>query len=121
MDEQKLRIGLDLRERTKQFALRSLKLFKSLPHSPESQVVGRQLLRSATSIAANYRAAQRARSRAEFISKLGIVIEEADETQFWLEMLRDGELVAEGGVDDLIDEASQLVAIFVASRRTSRS
>jgi len=76
-----------LRDRTKEFALRIVRLFRSLPRSPEAQVMGRQLLRSGTSVGANYRAACRSRSKAEFVAKLGTVVEEADESAFWLELL----------------------------------
>ena len=79
----------DLKVRTKHFAIRIIHLYKSLPHSEEARVVGRQFLRSGTSVGANYRAACRARSRAEFIAKLGIVLEEADETHLWLEVCDD--------------------------------
>jgi four helix bundle protein len=77
----------NLRDRTKAFAIRIVRLFRALPHSREAQVIGNQLLRSGTSVGANYRAACRARSRQEFISRLGVVVEEADETIFWLELL----------------------------------
>jgi four helix bundle protein len=83
----------DLRLRTKQFALRILRLYRALPAKEEARILGRQVLRSGTSVGANYRAACRARSRAEFIAKLGIVLEEVDETVFWLELL------LEGGID----------------------
>ena len=79
----------------------------------------RQLLRSATSVAANYRAACRARSRKEFVSKISIVLEEADETEFWIELLIDARLADAERTQDLLDEAGQLVAIFVATRRTA--
>ena len=110
----------ELKVRTTQFALRILTLFRSLPACAESQIAGRQLLRSGTSVAANYRAACRARSRAEFLCKLGIVEEEADETVFWLEFLADAKLVRRERLADLISEAKQLTAIFVASRRTAK-
>jgi four helix bundle protein len=84
----------DLRVRTKAFAVRVVRLYKSLPFSADAQVLGKQLLRSATSVAANYRAACRARSRAEWIAKIGVVVEEADESTFWLEMLSDCGVVA---------------------------
>ena len=83
----------ELRRRTKKFALRIIRLFKSLPRSSEAQILGKQLLRSGTSVGANYRAAGRARSRAEFSAKIGIVVEEADETVFWLECLVEAEIV----------------------------
>jgi four helix bundle protein len=110
----------DLPVRTKRFALRILKLFRSLPKTEEARIFGRQLLRSGTSIGANYRAACRARSRAEFIAKLGIVLEEADETVFWLELMRDGEIFPQQKLNDLVTEANELVSIFVTSIRTAK-
>src|SRR5512138_2754117 len=80
----------EFKNRTKLFALRVLKLYQALPKSAESQIIGKQLFRSASSVASNYRAVCRARSDAEFISKLSIVVEEADESIFWIEMLIDG-------------------------------
>ena len=106
--------------RTKRFALRILKLFRSLPKTEEARIFGRQLLRSGTSIGANYRAACRARSRAEFIAKLGIVLEEADETVFWLELMHDGEIFPQQKLNDLVTEANELVSIFVTSIRTAK-
>ncbi|HEX5482437.1 MAG TPA: four helix bundle protein, partial [Terriglobia bacterium] len=95
----------ELRQRTKQFALRIIKLFRSLPRSEEAPILGRQILRSGTSVAANYRAACRARSRADFISKVGIVVEEADETAFWLELLSDAGIVRKDRLESLLAEA----------------
>lgn len=110
----------ELRNRTKGFALRIIRLFQHLPRTTEAQVLGKQLLRSGTSIGANYRAAGRARSKAEFVSKMGIVVEEADETVFWIECLIESEIVKQGLLDDLLSEANELVAIFAASQRTAR-
>lgn len=110
-----------LRERTKSFALRIVKLFRSLPRSTEAQVIGKQLLRSGTSVAANYRAACRARSKPEFISKIGIVIEEeVDESVLWIEMLSDAEILTRKRLEHLLDEARQLTAIFTASREIAK-
>jgi four helix bundle protein len=109
-----------LRNRTKQFALRIVKLFQHLPRSAEAQVLGKQLLRSGTSVGANYRAAGRARSRAEFVSKIGIVVEEIDETTFWLECLVDSDIVKRALLADLMQEANELLAIFAASQRTAK-
>ena len=109
----------DLRGRTKRFALRIIKLFRALPRSEEARILGKQVLRSGTSVAANYRALCRARSKAEFVAKMGIVIEEADETIFWLELLVEAGIVPEAKMDDLIAEANELTAIFVASRKTA--
>jgi four helix bundle protein len=110
----------ELRGRTKSFALRIIRLYQRLPHSPEAQVLGKQLLRSGTSIGANYRSAGRSRSPAEFTSKIAIVLEEADETVFWLECLIESGIVKLELLRDLLPEANELVAIFAASYRTSR-
>jgi four helix bundle protein len=110
-----------LKERSKQLALRIVRLFRSLPRTEEARVIGKQLLRSGTSVAANYRAVCRARSKAEFVAKMGVVVEEADETVFWLELLRDGGILAAPQPDGLLAEANELLAIFAASQRTARS
>jgi len=109
----------ELQERTKRFALRVLKLIQRLPNTVGGRVLANQLARSATSITANYRAACRARSRAEFPSKLGTVAEEADESLHWLELIRDGSFVPEKRIASLLAEADELTAIFTAGRRTS--
>jgi four helix bundle protein len=110
----------ELRDRTKRFALRIIRLFQHLPRTTEAQVLGRQLLRSGTSVAANYRSAGRARSKAEFVSKIGIVVEEADETVFWIECLMESGIIGPDLLADLLTEASELVKIFAASQRTAR-
>ncbi len=110
-----------LKTRTKQFALRIVKLSAALPRSRECDVVGRQILRSGTPVGANYRSACRARSTADFISKLGIVLEAADETLYWLEILIESNLVPGKRLSDLLNEADELVAIFVASLVTSKN
>lgn len=110
-----------LRDRTKTFAVRIVKMFRSLPRAVDAQVLGKQVLRCGTSIAANYRAACRARSRAEWIAKIGVVVEEADETVFWLEMLVDCEVVKGERMKDLMAEAHELSAIFTASQHTARA
>lgn len=112
--------GDDLRIRTKQFALRVIRLFRALPRNEEARVLGKQLLRSGTSVGANYRAACRARSKAEFIAKLGIVLEEADETVFWLELLFEAGVIRQEKLGSLIKEADELTSIFVASLRTAK-
>jgi len=94
---------------------------QALPRNREANVILNQALRSATGIAANYRAAGRSRSKAEFIAKIGVVVEEADETVFWLEMLADSGIVSPAKLDNLLAEATELVAIFTASRKTARS
>ena len=111
----------ELKERTKQFALRIVRLFRSLPRAEEARVIGKQLLRPGTSVAANYRAVCRARSKAEFVAKIGLVVEETDEAVFWLELLRDGDIVSAAQLDGLLSEANELLAIFAASQRTARS
>lgn len=110
----------ELKQRTKSFALRIIRLVRVLPYCPERRVVGDQLLRAGTSVAANYRAVCRSRSRAEFLAKISIVLEEADECTFWLELISEAGLIAEKRIADLRSEANQLVAIFNASRSTVR-
>jgi len=110
----------ELRARTKRFAIRIVRLFKSLPKSDEARIIGKQLLRAGTAVAANYRAVCRARSKAGFISKMGIVVEEADETVFWLELLVETSIVLETRLKDLLTEANELLAIFAASLWTAR-
>lgn len=110
-----------MKSRTKKFSLRAIRLVESLPNSKTSSVIGHQLLRSATSVGANYRAVCRARSRADFLSKMGICIEEADESLFWMELLVETNLVSEASVCDLMNETNELIAIFTASAITVRN
>ena len=107
--------------RTKAFALRILKLVDHLPNTISGRAVGNQLIQSATSVGANYRAACRGRSRAEFAAKIGTVAEEADESLYWLGLVSDGRLLSEAKVAALLKEADELTAIFTAARRTSTS
>ncbi|MCR4315607.1 MAG: four helix bundle protein [Planctomycetes bacterium] len=109
----------DLKDRTKKFALRVMRLVSSLPKNSVATTIGNQLIRSGTSVAANYRAACRGRSRAEFNAKLGICLEEADETALWIELLIEGEIVTEKKLSKLLVETNELVSIFVASLKTS--
>jgi four helix bundle protein len=109
-----------LKERIRQFAIRIVAVVRSLPTSREGNVIGNQLLRSSTAVAANYRAVCRARSRAEFISKLSSVVEEADETVFWLELLNDTKIVPKDKLAFLLKEANELLAICAASLRTAK-
>jgi four helix bundle protein len=109
----------ELKARTKQFALRVIKLVAALPKNIEGRAIANQLVRSGTSVAANYRAACRGRSRTEFIARMGIVLEEADETQLWLELIIDAKLLPPKRVQPLLDEAGELVAIFVTSRKSA--
>ncbi len=110
----------ELKRRTKTFAIRIVNLFRSLPYSPDAQTLGKQLLRSGTSVGANYRAVCRARSQAEFIARMGVVMEEADEAVFWLELLAETGVVSPARTEDLLKEANELVKIFGASLRTSK-
>lgn len=110
----------ELKARTKAFALRIVKLVDAMPRGMAGQVIGRQLLRSATSVGANYRAACRAQSRAEFAAKLSIVVEETDESLYWLELLVESGLFKAAQLAELRKEANELVSIFVASRKTSK-
>jgi four helix bundle protein len=109
----------ELLTRTKSFSLRILKLIDHLPRTMSGRAIGNQLVRCGTSVGANYRAACRSRSRAEFAAKLGIVAEEADETVYWLELLGDANLPSEGKLSGLLHEANELTAIFTAARRSS--
>ncbi len=110
----------DLKIRTKRYALRVLTLCSTLPHKNVTDVLGRQLLRSGTSVGANYRAACRARSRAEFASRMGIVEEEADESAYWIELLIETGQVDKRRTTPLVAEARELTAIAAASRKTAR-
>lgn len=104
-----------LKIRTKQFALRVIRLVEALPQTKTANVIGGQLLRSGTSVGANYRAASRARSPAEFIAKMGIVEEEADESIYWMELLIECELIKQNLLEGLLSEANQILAMVVAS------
>jgi four helix bundle protein len=114
MDEQALKV------RTRDFAIRIVRLFQALPKSTEAQIIGRQLLRSGTSVGANYRAACRARSKAEFISKIGIVVEEADESVFWIDLLEATTILSAQKLCGIAKEAEELLAIFAASQLTAK-
>jgi four helix bundle protein len=109
-----------LQDRTKAFAIRIIKAFARLPKDEAARTIGRQFLRSGTSLAANYRAACRACSTADFISKIGVVAEEADETLFWFELLRDAELVKINLAEALMKECQELLKIFSASLATAK-
>ena len=113
-----------LKSRTKLFAVRIVKMFRALPKAPEARILGRQVVRSGTSVAANYRAACGARSKAELTSKIHIVLEEIDETVLWLEMLVDCvdcEIVERPRMTELLAEAQELMAIFGATWRTAKA
>lgn len=110
----------DLPDRTKQFALRIIALYRALPKQTEAQVIGRQVLRSGTSIGAHYREASRARSDAEFLSKIGVAPQELDETLYWLELLIESNIVPTARLSDLKRENNELIAIFVTISNNAR-
>ena len=109
-----------LKSRTQAFALGIIRLVEMLPRNPSGRVIGDQLLRAGTSVAANYRAATRARSRREFIAKLGIVEEEGDETLFWIDLAVDASLIDRNRIQELRAEANEIVSMVVSSIRTAR-
>lgn len=111
----------DLRGRTKVFALRVLRLYAALPPRTDAQVLGRQLLRSGTSVGANYREAYRARSDAEFVAKLGDSLKELDETAYWLELLAEAEIMPSERLAPLQDECNQLIAIFTTITKKAKA
>ena len=111
----------ELKKRTKDFAIEVVQLWRTLPRTEEARVIGRQLLRSGTSIAANYRAVCRSRSRAEFIAKMGVVLEESDETVLWIELLGDTGILAKVAISAHLKEANELLAIFAASYHTAKN
>jgi len=106
----------DLKRRTKQFALRVLKLVAALPNTVAGRAIGGQLVRAGSSVGANYRAACRGRSKAEFVAKLGIAEEEADESAYWMEVIIEGDLLKQKQVEPLLNEAEELTRIFARSR-----
>ena len=110
----------DLRIRTKKFALRIINLYQNLPHSGEAQVIGKQVLRSGTSVGAQYREACRAKSPADFVNMMGGALKELDETAYWLELLGEGEIISVAKLADLQKETNELIAIFVSSINTSK-
>ena len=110
----------DLAERTKRFALRVVAMYSTLPKSTEAQVMGKQVLRSGTSVGANYREANRARSKAEFIAKLGDGLKELDETAYWLELLVESGIVPAPKLASLQDECNQLLAIFTTVSKNAK-
>jgi len=109
-----------LKSRTKELAKRIVRLCRSRPNSREANLIGNQIFRSGTAVGANYRAACRGRSKPDFVSKLGIVLEEADETLYWLELLTETEMVPVSQLESLMAETGELVAIFAASVKTAR-
>jgi four helix bundle protein len=120
VDGRALEKAKQLQERTKRFAIGIIRLFRILPRTEEGRIVGRQLIRAGTSVGANYRAVCRARTKAEFTAKMGVVVEEADETVFWLEILVEAEIFPLSKAEGLLNEANELLAVFAASQRTAR-
>ena len=112
---------IELKARTKRFGLRVMRLVDELPNTMAGRAIGSQLVRSGTSVGANHRAACRSRSKAEFIAKIGVVAEEADESAFWLELITDGDILGGKMVDPLRREAEELTAIFAASGKTAKA
>ncbi|MDI6800798.1 MAG: four helix bundle protein [Thermodesulfovibrionales bacterium] len=110
-----------LKQRVKKIALDIIKIVEEFPKTKIADIIARQLVRSASSVGANYRAACRARSSADFISKIGIVIEEADESEYWLELAEESGLITKDKIKDLIKEVNELLAIFVASSKTAKT
>lgn len=117
-DEEK---GRELYARTKDFAIRVIRRYAELPNTAEALVIGKQLLRSATSVGAHYREACRARSRAEFVSKLEVGLQELEESIYWLELLSEGDIVPAAQLVDIRSEADELMAILVASAKTAKN
>jgi four helix bundle protein len=111
---------VDLRTRTKQFALRVIRLYGALPNTTVAQVLGKQALRSGTSVGAHYREGHRARSTAEFVSKLEVGIQELDETAYWLELIVESGTLPQDRLADLLDEANQLTAILVTCVKNAK-
>jgi four helix bundle protein len=111
----------DLRTRTRQFALRIIRLYTALPNNGVALVLGKQILRSGTSVGAHYREGFRARSTAEFVSKLEVGIQELEESLYWLELMMDGGVVPKERLSDLADEAGQLLAILVTCVKNAKA
>ena len=112
---------IELQKRTKDFALRIIKMAESLPTTKTGAVIAKQIIRSSTSVGANYRAVCRAKSKPDFIAKMGIVIEEAEETAYWLELIEDTNLLTKSQLINLQSEINELLAIFVSSQKTAKS
>src|SRR5688572_14116997 len=109
-----------LRARTKQFTLRVMNVVAALPDNAQGRVIAHQLMKSGSSVGANYRAVCRSRTRKDFINKLGVVIEEADESAYWLEVIGEGNVLDPRAIGPLLQEANELVAIFTAARKSAR-
>lgn len=121
MGEKKKREYEDLKSRTKRFAIRIIRLYTALPKTVEAQVLGRQILKSGTSVGAHYREGMRARSKAEFVSKLQGGMQELEETSYWLELLVEAKIVAKERLSDLMIEADELMAILTTVVKNTKS
>ena len=110
-----------MKARTKAYVLDAVKFYQSMPKTEEGRIIGRQLLRSSSSVGANYRAACRSRSKAEFHAKLSVTVEEADESAFWLEILIESDIANNANADKLLKEANEILAILASARKTVRS
>ena len=111
----------DLKDRTKDFALRIIRMYGALPKSPEAKILGTQVLRSGTSIGANYREASQGRSKTEFVAKMGDCLKDLDETTYWLELLIDGNIISKSKLSGLLQESNELTAIFVTIIKNAKS
>ena len=111
----------DLKERTKEFALRIIKMYSSLPKSTEARVLGTQVLRSGTSVGANYREASRGRSKAEFVAKMGDCLKELEETMYWFDLLIEGNILPKNKLSGLLQESKELTAIFVTIIKNTKT
>jgi four helix bundle protein len=114
----KIEFAEAFKKRTKKFVVDNIKFFRTLPKTEEAKIIGRQLLRSSSSVGANYRAACRARSKAEFHSKLSTVVEESDESVFWMEILIEAEIVGQQTISHLLQEGNEILRVVSASRKT---
>ena len=120
IEKEDIKFRENMKDRTKSFALRIIRLYQALPKTTEASIIGKQLLRSGTSVAANYRSACRARSNAEFHSKISIVIEEADETMFWLEILQESGIIKPNLLKELYQENEEIIKIVTTARKNSK-
>ena len=111
----------EMKKRTKQFALRVINLASAMPENAVGRVITNQILRCGTSVGANYRAALRARSSKDFINKIGVVLEESDESAFWIELMVEGRVMPENRVSSLLQEANELTAIFASTHKTLKA
>src|SRR3954467_15434428 len=117
-DNDRIAFAEIFKNRTKKFVIDNIIFFKTLPKTEEAKIIGRQLLRSSSSVGANYRAACRARSKAEFHSKLSTVVEESDESVFWMEILIEAEIVDQQSINHLLTEGNEILKVVAASRKT---